>query len=227
MYNNCLAIIDNMIITALIQGKKENFVNVYLDDEFAASITKNTLAEFSLFKDKFLDNDTWSQIIDHDLIIRLFLRAIGYLETRPRSQGEIEIYLEKKAERLIADPIQRSKTISKAVNKLLEQNLLNDNNFASWWVENRINFRARSSAELSRELQQKFISREIINDVLSKNLNDTDQTTVIRENAKKKLHVENLDFLKQDKKTYTKIVQYFLRRGFAYNLVKQALLEEE
>ena len=216
-----------MIITAIIQGKKENFVNLYLDDEFAAGITKNTLTEFLLFKDKFIDAETWASILDFDLVTRLYLRAVAYILIRPRSQAEIETYLVAKAQRSIALEENLRPVVNKVVSKLLDQKLINDEDFAKWWIDNRKAFRSRSTAELRRELQQKQIPSQIIDSILKQEITGDDQVELIRANARKKLRTDDLKFLKQDKKAYTKVTQYFMRRGFGYNLIKQALLEDE
>ena len=216
-----------MLITALIQGKKEAFVNLYLDDQFAAGITKNTLIEFALYKGKFIDETTWTEILEKDSITRLYLKAYAYLLIRPRSQGEIETFLQAKTSKTIEDTASRAHIVSKVIEKLIEQKLIDDHAFASWWVENRNAFRSRSSTELKRELQLKRVPSAIIDTVIKQEVTIDNQVEMIRATAKKRLRVDDLNFLKQDRKSFTKITQYFMRRGFSYNLIKQALFESQ
>ena len=85
-------------------------------------------------------------------------KALRLLSYRPRSIREITQRLTKTN----AD----TNTINRVINNLIDQNLLNDQEFAKWWVEQRVKFRPRGNFALTQELAQKGIAREIIESVL-------------------------------------------------------------
>lgn len=88
----------------------------------------------------------------------LTARALRLLSYRPRSIREITQRLTKTN----AD----THTINRVINNLIGKNLLNDQEFAQWWVDQRVKFRPRGNFALTQELAQKGIDREIIDSVL-------------------------------------------------------------
>ncbi|MDZ7587243.1 MAG: regulatory protein RecX [Patescibacteria group bacterium] len=88
----------------------------------------------------------------------LTARALRLLSFRPRSIQEIKQRLTKTN----AD----TQTINRVIANLIEKNLLNDQEFAAWWVEQRVSFRPRGNFALTQELMQKGISQDIIDTVL-------------------------------------------------------------
>ncbi|MFH0942933.1 MAG: RecX family transcriptional regulator [Candidatus Beckwithbacteria bacterium] len=88
----------------------------------------------------------------------LTAKALRLLSYRPRSVAEIKLRLRKTN--------TDSKTINAVIAELEEQGLLNDQDFAAWWVDQRVNFRPRGNFALKQELKQKGISESIISSVL-------------------------------------------------------------
>jgi len=93
-----------------------------------------------------------------DAIDKLTAKALKLLSYRPRSVYEIRFRLKK----ISPSP----KLINQVINQFLEEDLLNDQEFARWWVDQRINHRPRGNFALKAELFQKGIDKEIINQVL-------------------------------------------------------------
>ncbi len=88
----------------------------------------------------------------------LTAKALRLLSYRPRSIREIKQRLTKTN----AD----TNTINRVINNLIDQNLLNDQEFAQWWVDQRVKFRPRGNYALTQELAQKGLARDIIDSVL-------------------------------------------------------------
>ncbi len=60
----------------------------------------------------------------------------------------------------------RRRGLEAAIPKLIELDLLDDQKFARWWVEQRLRFRPKGNRALTAELLAKGIDREIISQVL-------------------------------------------------------------
>ncbi len=88
----------------------------------------------------------------------LTAKALRLLSYRPRSIREIK----KRLTKTNAD----TNTINRVINNLIDQNLLNDQEFAQWWVDQRVKFRPRGNYALTQELAQKGLARDIIDSVL-------------------------------------------------------------
>lgn len=88
----------------------------------------------------------------------LTARALRLLSFRPRSIKEIQQRLTKTN--------ANTKTINRVIDNLIDKNLLNDREFAIWWVDQRVKFRPRGNFALQFELRQKGISQDIIDTVL-------------------------------------------------------------
>lgn len=146
------------------------------------------------------------------IIERYYNLCIRYLSYRPRSEKEIIDYLTKKK---IDEEIQRQ-----IINKLKTYNFINDLEFVKFWIEQRVKFKHKPLRAIEYELKQKGIDGNLINDAMGK----FDKNVFDLENAKK-LAERKLDFYRNldPKKRKEKVMNYLLRKGFSYDVVKKAL----
>ncbi|MCL4353633.1 RecX family transcriptional regulator [Patescibacteria group bacterium] len=86
---------------------------------------------------------------------KIYNISLKFLSYRPRSEKEVRNHLKIKNE-------TGNLLIDKVIQKLKEQNFINDSEFAKWWIEQRLMFKPRSSNLIKRELLQKGIDKEII-----------------------------------------------------------------
>jgi len=88
----------------------------------------------------------------------LLNRAINLLSYRPRSVAEMRFRLGR---------ICPDKTlVDRTIERLLQDKLLDDLEFAKWWVDQRLTFRPKGNRALTAELSAKGVDRQIINLVL-------------------------------------------------------------
>lgn len=139
-------------------------------------------------------------------------RSLKILALRPRSTKEIRDYLlRKKTPEVI---------ITQIVAKLVSAKLLNDYSFAEWFVENRQEFRPKSTAVLRGELYQRGISREIIEEVLLRKAGSDEEFTGAYRVAEKKWRI--LRGLSQFTKT-KKLQEFLWRKGYSRDIVHTVL----
>lgn len=150
--------------------------------------------------------------------------ALKLLSFRPRSQKEL-------SGRLMQYSIKKSIpriVIDKVTTELSEQNLINDEEFASWWVEQRHLFRPKGRRVIELELLQKGIDKEIISKVLSadKNSKENEFQNALKLASKKHSIYKNYSV----REMKVKIGNYLLRRGFTWETVDRvidSLLQKE
>ena len=193
-------------VTALkVQKRNRDRVSVYLDDRFAFGVPAIVAAR--LVRGQFLSDAEIESIREQGDVETAYHRALDYLSYRPRSRAEVTTYLEKRdlAEQQIEEVLER----------LERAGLLDDEAFAQYWVENRERFRPKGLRALRYELRLKGISNEIIEQALA----SVDvSASAYRSAGKKARQVEHLD----QREFQQKIVEYLARRGFDYEVAREA-----
>ena len=140
--------------------------------------------------------------------------AYRYLSYRPRSEGEIRQGLHRRG---FADEVAE-----KTIAKLREQNLSDDFAFAQFWTGNRLSFRPKSKRLIQKELRDKKVAAEIIEQV-TKDIDDEEIAYKLGCSRMHNLaHLDYPDF-------YRRLSSYLAYRGFSYEVIKRtvALLWQE
>lgn len=191
-------------ITALkVQKKNQQRVNVFLDGEFAFGLS-HIVAGWLHIGQK-LEDEKIVQLKDEDEQEINYQHAIRFLGYRMRSNSEIKKHLEQQGTSEV--------TVESVINRLVRNGLLNDNQFAQLWVDNRNEFRPRSHRMLFVELNRKGIHPDIINQVLEDTISDEELVLKAAENQVRKYR--NLTW--QD--FQRKLSSYLARRGFSYAVI--------
>ena len=191
-------------ITALkVQKKNQQRVNVFLDGEFAFGLS-HIVAGWLHIGQK-LEDEKIVQLKDEDEQEINYQHAIRFLGYRMRSNSEIKKHLEQQGTSEV--------TVESVINRLVRNGLLNDNQFAQLWVDNRNEFRPRSHRMLFVELNRKGIHPDIINQVLEDTISDEELVLKAAENQVRKYR--NLEW----KDFQRKLSSYLARRGFSYAVI--------
>lgn len=188
-------------ITAIeVQKKNPNRVNIYLDDEFAFGLSRLVAAWLSAGQS--LSDEKIAALQSEDSREVAMQQALLFLGYRARSTQEVRANLEKHEipEAVIAATLER----------LQANGLLNDQDFARAWVENRNTFRPRSRRALALELRQKGLDAEIVQEVLAENVNE--EVLALEAARKYVRRVASLDW----QEFRQKLGGFLGRRGFSY-----------
>jgi regulatory protein len=148
----------------------------------------------------------------NQVFVKLLERVLKFVAIRPRSRQEILRYLQKKIPK-------NEKLLTQLVKEVEVLGLIDDREFAYWWVEQRITFRPKGKKALFFELRQKGVDKEMIEEILSERL---DEIVLARKLAQKKwLSLKNLP----PKVGQQKLVGFLSRRGFSWQTVKKVVDE--
>jgi len=100
-----------------------------------------------------------------------------------------------------------------AIAKLREQNLIDDFTFAQFWKDNRLSFRPKSKRLIKKELRDKKVAAQIIEQVIK----DIDDEEIAYKLGSRRLprlvHLDYPDF-------YRRISSYLAYRGFSYQVIR-------
>jgi len=188
------------------QKKNPQRLNVYLDGEFAFGISRS--AAPWLTEGNQLSQQKINDLQEEDQLEGAYQRAINFLSYRIRSEKEIHNNLTKHE--------VPGEIIERVIDRLRGASLVNDKEFATSWVENRIRFKPRGKRALSSELFQKGIQNEIIEDVLA-DLNEEELAYLCaRSKITKYSGLDEKDFQK-------KLSGLLSRRGFPYHVIKDVV----
>lgn len=190
-------------ITAIqVQKRTPNRVNIHLDGEFAFGVARIVAAWLRVGQE--LSEEKIEQLQAEDARERAFQQAMLFLSYRARSESEIRQNLRKHE---IAEPV-----IEQTLDRLRQDGLANDNQFAQAWVENRSAFRPRSSRMMAMELRQKGLNEEAVSSAVA----NVDDEALAYEAAQKKVaRYKGLEWNEFRKK----ISDFLARRGFSYSVI--------
>jgi regulatory protein len=131
--------------------------------------------------------------------------AYHYLSYRPRSEGEIRQWLHRRG--------FANEVAEKTIVKLREQNLSDDFAFARFWKENRLSFRPKSRRLIKKELRDKKVAAEIIEQV-TEDIDDEEIAYKLGSSRMPALaYLDYPDF-------YRRLSSYLVYRGFSYEIIK-------
>ena len=190
-------------ITALVvQKRNPNRVNIHLDGEYAFGVARIVAAWLRVGAE--LDEKKIEQLQTEDARERAYQQSMLFLSYRARSESEIRQNLRKHE---IPETV-----IDLTLDRLRQDGLANDNEFAQAWVENRSTFRPRSRRMLAMELRQKGLDDESMHSALK----NVDDEPLAYEAAKKRAtRFKDLEWNEFRKK----LSDFLARRGFSYAVV--------
>lgn len=145
------------IITLLeIQKRNKERVNVFLDGEYAFSLTVMEAAR--LKKGQTLTEAEVSVLRDQDAVDQAVERGVRFLSYRPRSAQEVR--------RNLAQHDVPAAVIDAALERLVALGYVDDQAFTRFWLESRAAFKPMGERALRYELRQKGIAPAIIDAAL-------------------------------------------------------------
>lgn len=198
-----------MIITKISpQVKRQGYYNIYVNDKYELSLSELDLAAFQLKTNQSIDEKKLEELKNAQSKSKSYNFAIRYLALRPRSIKEVRDYL-------VVRKGFSEDDAGLAVDRLLSEKYLNDQDFAEMWVRNRTLLSPKSNKILRLELIKKGIDGSIIDLVLS-SIDKDQQLEILKGLIEKKIRQVRY----QDKQ---KLTEYLSRQGFTYDLIKQAL----
>jgi regulatory protein len=190
------------------QKRNKNRVNVYLDGQFAFGLAAIEAARLRV--GQVLSGDDVARLRRQDDVERAHERALNFLSYRPRSEAEVRRNLRKKD---VTD-----EAIEAVVERLTRAGMLDDREFARYWVENRLQFNPRGARALGHELREKGVPVSIIDDMLVGFDEEPAARKAAEAGARRLAHLEPTAFRRR-------LGAYLARRGFSYAVIAP-LVEE-
>jgi regulatory protein len=187
------------------QKNNRDIFNIYVDGKFICGLSSLELSVCNLRIGQKITPKIICDIQKTSANSKAYNMSLRYLSFRPRSVYEMRQYLIRKK--------VDGKQIDNTIEKLVQNDLLNDEKFCDSWVNSRDLVKPTSKKVLFLELVSKGVDKAIIEKTLN--------------NREEGIEIENIKHLAQKKISYNtdqrKIIDFLLRRGYRFSDIKEAL----
>jgi regulatory protein len=198
-----------MITSLVAAGRNGDRVDVYVDGEWAVRINQSQLLDASLCTGLRLTAEQWSDLLDSTAEEEAYNRALNFLSYRPRSSQEVA--------RSLASHRVDEHVAGRVLERLKNAGLVDDEQFADFWISNRRQFSPRGARALRQELYQRGVSRDVIERSIQDFPDEVEMAArAARRRARALGSLDGATFFK-------KLLSYLNRRGFDYETSKSAI----
>lgn len=197
-----------MKITAIkAQVKNPDRVSIFVDEKYSFSLSLDQLLEQKIKKNDEVDEQSIKQLKKLSDESKLKARTLEWLMGRPHSIREFRDYLyRKKAEKDLVEAWVEEFTV---------KNYLNDERFARWFAENRLQ-KHKSVRAIQAELSAKGIPQATIKSVVNNLTDDETETNQVKALVNK---LRN----RSQYKDKQKLITHLQRKGFRYSTIRDVL----
>ncbi|NIM99982.1 MAG: RecX family transcriptional regulator [candidate division Zixibacteria bacterium] len=185
--------------------------SVYINGKFAFGVDEEVISRLGLEKGEELSEQKIIEILNQKTETEAKEAALKFLSFRRRTEKEVRDKLKKRG--------FDNGTIRRTIENLKDYDLINDVEFATAWVNERLAHKPRGKKLLRQELWKKGIKREIIDQVTEELCKDEDKAaSELLEKIKRRYrHLE-------PQVARRRMLSLLLRRGFSYDTAKNALV---
>ncbi|SER05160.1 regulatory protein [Virgibacillus subterraneus] len=199
------------------QKKRKNRFNIFLDEgqgeKYGFSVDEAVLIEHKLRKDLDLDDTTIATLIQKDTLHKSYTLAINFLSYRMRTKKEIYDYLVKKE--------VDEEHITKIMDKLLDEGLIDDKQFADSFVRTRIQTASKGPMLVKKELMDKGVSKLIASEAVDL-FTYEEQHVKATKWVEKKLNTSKSNSFKQQ---VQQLQSTLMQKGFTQDVIKDVLAD--
>ncbi len=192
------------------QKKNPRRRSVFIDGKFAFGLDEEVVSKLRLEKGESLTEKRASEISAGKSENEAKEAALRFLSFRRRTEKEIKDKLRQKG--------FDTKVIRSTIEKLKSYDLVNDYEFATAWIKERLAYKPRGRRLLRQELWKKGIQKDVIDRAIEELCRDEDQSALeVLEKAKKRYQ------MLEPRVARRRMYGLLMRRGFSYDAAKQAM----
>jgi len=196
------------------QKKNPKRFSVYIDGKFSFGLDADNLVKSGLEVSQEISQEEIEKMVKENEFFKIYEQVLKFFSYRPRSEKELRDWFKKKE---VGEEVQKL-----ICQKLKQVGLLNDEEFAKWWIEQRTAFRPSGLRLLALELRQKGISKDLISKLLNCYIPKDAEYELAKKAVEKKLkslrHLSDLELRK-------KLGAFLSRRGFSFAVIKKIIGE--
>ena len=192
------------------QKRKEDRVNIYVDEKFFMAIYKELVFTFNLKKGANIDEEYLKKILKDEMFLKGKNKALNILSKASQSEKKIREKLNEDFE---------EDTIDDVIDFLKKYNFINDGELASKIVNTNVNLNKYGKNKIKQNLYNKGIEKSAIDEAISEIDYNAEFENALYLAQKRYDRVKNED----PKKAYAKIANHLAYKGFNYDIIKSVL----
>lgn len=206
-----------------IQARNKDRVNISVDGRFRFSLDIFQVGELGIKVGNEFEEDELIELEQESQFGKLYARALEYTMLRPHSVKELRDYLWRKTRTKkvknphtgkVTDKLGVSEQIAERVlQRLIEKGYIDDEKFARYWIENRNQTKGSSLRKLTAELRIKGVAQSLIDEIIVESSRNDDS------------EIDKILLKKRNKYDDQKLMQYLVRQGFSYDLIRAKISE--
>lgn len=128
--------------------------DILLDNNKKITLSEDLILKNNLLYKKEVDPYLLEELLTENIKYDIYNKCVKYISIRLRSINEIKEYMK----RLNAD----EETINNTIERLLKNNLLNDEVFTKAFIQDKLNFTTMGPYRIEQELKRQHIDNTII-----------------------------------------------------------------
>ena len=192
------------------QKRKEDRVNIYVDEKFFMAIYIELVFTFNLKKGDNIDEEYLKKILKDEMFLKGKNKALNILSKASQSEKKIREKLNEDFE---------EDTVDDVIDFLKKYNFINDGELASKIVNTNVNLNKYGKNKIKQNLYNKGIEKSAIDEAISEIDYNAEFENALYLAQKRYDRVKNED----PKKAYAKIANHLAYKGFNYDIIKSVL----
>ena len=192
------------------QKKRDDRVNIYIDEKFFMAIYKELVFTFNLKKGQEIAPNNLKSILDNEMYMKAKNKALSILSKASQSEKQIRQKLAKDYE---------EDTIDRVIEFLQKYKFVDDEDLASRIVNTNVNLNKYGKNKIKQNLYNKGIEKSIIETAIDDIDTDKEFENALYLGKKRYERLKNED----SRKAYQKIGNHLAYKGFNYDIIKKVL----
>ncbi|MBE3553544.1 MAG: RecX family transcriptional regulator [Thermicanus sp.] len=190
--------------------KGEGRWRIFLSNGEEIEVEEEVVIDHRLLPGQEISSSILDEVDNLNRVASGYGKAISYLSYRPRSTAEVKQYL-------IGKGYEREAAM--ILKRLEEKGYLDDRTFAATWVRDRLALKPRGSLLLRKELEEKGIREEWIEEALSTVRPEMEEEEALRLGRKKiaTLRGREWDEIKG------RLLRYLFQKGYSFPVIESIL----
>lgn len=201
----------NKITNIEEQKRNKDRVNIYVDNDYAFSLSKEVLIKEGLKVNDIIDLEKLTKVSKEDNYIKCKGAALRIIEKTIKTESEIKKKLLLKG--------YGDETINRTIDFLKEYNFLNDESYAKMYVRDKS--KGQGKNKIKYDLIKKGLDEELILEAIAK-IDSDNEENIAYEMALKKYNTikkRETDSYKLSQKLY----RFLLSKGYGYDIASRVI----
>jgi regulatory protein len=187
-------------------------LSIFIDDKYYCGVSEEVATKYQLEKGMEVDENELNELLYDEELLKAKKYVYSLLSRRMYSSKEVH---DKLAEQGYIDEV-----INGAISAIERFGYINDRKFAEEWVSSRMRTKPKGEFVLRRELAEKGIEGDVIEEILTNTFDDSEKLNVVLDIARKKAKsYKNDDPLSARRK----LQSFLVRRGFDFETVRNVV----